>query len=45
MAGRKWLCHGRISAMTGLFAGMGKTRILLFSDAIATLVNVVLDAC
>ncbi len=35
---------GASAAMTGLFAGMGKTRILLFSDAIATLVNVVLDA-
>jgi MATE family multidrug resistance protein len=44
----RWLMPGAwatviASAITGLFAGIGKTRILLICDAVATVINIVAD--
>ena len=44
----RWLCPAAVAmffsaALTGWFAGIGKTRVLLGCDLIATIVNVLLD--
>lgn len=44
----RWIAPGAwamvfSSAMTGLFAGIGKTRVLLLCDFVSTAINVVLD--